>query len=231
MASSSSSTSAVVRILLLGLLALSFTPNLTLADPAHLQDFCVADSESSVLVNGVVINGMTCKDPKMVTSDDFYFSGLQMEGNTTTNPQGSRVTPVSVTQLPGLNTLGVSMARIDFAPNGQNPPHTHPRATEILTVIEGCLEVGFVTSNPANAHHNMTLDKGDVFVFPANLVHYQRNLWNTPAVAIAAFSSQSPGVVSVANSVFGSNPAIPADILAKSFSMDVEFVNSLQSNF
>ncbi|CAN1226615.1 Putative germin-like protein 2-3 [Linum grandiflorum] len=206
MASSSSSTSAVVRILLLGLLALSFTPNLTLADPAHLQDFCVADSESSVL-------------------------GLQMEGNTTTNPQGSRVTPVSVTQLPGLNTLGVSMARIDFAPNGQNPPHTHPRATEILTVIEGCLEVGFVTSNPANAHHNMTLDKGDVFVFPANLVHYQRNLWNTPAVAIAAFSSQSPGVVSVANSVFGSNPAIPADILAKSFSMDVEFVNSLQSNF
>ncbi|CAN0911561.1 Putative germin-like protein 2-3 [Linum grandiflorum] len=158
---------------------------------------------------------MTCKDPKMVTSDDFYFSGLQMEGNTTTNPQGSRVTPVSVTQLPGLNTLGVSMARIDFAPN----------------VIEGCLEVGFVTSNPANAHHNMTLDKGDVFVFPANLVHYQRNLWNTPAVAIAAFSSQSPGVVSVANSVFGSNPAIPADILAKSFSMDVEFVNSLQSNF
>ncbi|CAN1226613.1 Putative germin-like protein 2-1 [Linum grandiflorum] len=220
MASSSSSTSAVVRILLLGLLALSFTPNLTLADPAHLQDFCVADSESSVL-----------KDPKMVTSDDFYFSGLQMEGNTTTNPQGSRVTPVSVTQLPGLNTLGVSMARIDFAPNGQNPPHTHPRATEILTVIEGCLEVGFVTSNPANAHHNMTLDKGDVFVFPANLVHYQRNLWNTPAVAIAAFSSQSPGVVSVANSVFGSNPAIPADILAKSFSMDVEFVNSLQSNF
>ncbi|CAN0911564.1 Putative germin-like protein 2-1 [Linum grandiflorum] len=208
--------SSLARILFFGLLALSFTPNLSKADPPHLQDFCVADPQSSVL-----INGMTCKDPKMVTSDDFYFSGLQMEGNTTTNPQGSRVTPVSVTQLPGLNTLGVSMARIDFAPNGQNPPHTHPRATE----------VGFVTSNPANAHHNMTLDKGDVFVFPANLVHYQRNLWNTPAVAIAAFSSQSPGVVSVANSVFGSNPAIPADILAKSFSMDVEFVNSLQSNF
>ncbi|CAN0911610.1 Putative germin-like protein 2-3 [Linum grandiflorum] len=211
--------SSLARILFFGLLALSFTPNLSKADPPHLQDFCVADPQSSLVING------------MVTSDDFYFSGLQMEGNTTTNPQGSRVTPVSVTQLPGLNTLGVSMARIDFAPNGQNPPHTHPRATEILTVIEGCLEVGFVTSNPANAHHNMTLDKGDVFVFPANLVHYQRNLWNTPAVAIAAFSSQSPGVVSVANSVFGSNPAIPADILAKSFSMDVEFVNSLQSNF
>ncbi|CAN0911601.1 Putative germin-like protein 2-1 [Linum grandiflorum] len=216
MASSSSSTSAVVRILLLGLLALSFTPNLTLADPAHLQDFCVADSESSVLVNGV-----TCKDPKTVTSKDFYFGGLHMAGNTTANPQGSRVTPVFATQLPGLNTLGVSMARIDYAPNGQNPPHTHPRS----------LEVGFVASNPTNVHYRKTLNKGDVFVFPANLVHYQRNLWNTPAVAIAAFSSQSPGVVTLANAVFGSNPAIPSDILAKSFSLDVKVVNFLQSKF
>ncbi|CAN0911603.1 Putative germin-like protein 2-1 [Linum grandiflorum] len=199
MASSSSSTSAVVRILLLGLLALSFTPNLTLADPAHLQDFCVADSESSVLVNGV-----TCKDPKTVTSKDFYFGGLHMAGNTTANPQGSRVTPVFATQLPGLNTLGVSM---------------------------GSLEVGFVASNPTNVHYRKTLNKGDVFVFPANLVHYQRNLWNTPAVAIAAFSSQSPGVVTLANAVFGSNPAIPSDILAKSFSLDVKVVNFLQSKF
>ncbi|CAN0911602.1 Putative germin-like protein 2-1 [Linum grandiflorum] len=210
MASSSSSTSAVVRILLLGLLALSFTPNLTLADPAHLQDFCVADSESSVLVNGV-----TCKDPKTVTSKDFYFGGLHMAGNTTANPQGSRVTPVFATQLPGLNTLGVSMARIDYAPN----------------VVEGSLEVGFVASNPTNVHYRKTLNKGDVFVFPANLVHYQRNLWNTPAVAIAAFSSQSPGVVTLANAVFGSNPAIPSDILAKSFSLDVKVVNFLQSKF
>ncbi|CAN0911609.1 Putative germin-like protein 2-3 [Linum grandiflorum] len=140
-----------------------------------------------------------------------------MAGNTTANPQGSRVTPVFATQLPGLNTLGVSMARIDYAPNGQNPPHTHPRASEIFTVVEGSLE--------------KTLNKGDVFVFPANLVHYQRNLWNTPAVAIAAFSSQSPGVVTLANAVFGSNPAIPSDILAKSFSLDVKVVNFLQSKF
>ncbi|CAB4269043.1 unnamed protein product [Prunus armeniaca] len=32
----------------------------------------------------------------------------------------------------GLNTLGISLTRIDFAPNGLNPPHTHPRASEFL---------------------------------------------------------------------------------------------------
>ncbi|KAL3534165.1 hypothetical protein ACH5RR_002626, partial [Cinchona calisaya] len=81
------------------------------------------------------VNGLECKDPKQVTADDFFFSGLQKPGNTS-NPFGSKVTPVFATQLPGLNTLGISIVRIDYAPWGINPPHTHPRATEILTVLE-----------------------------------------------------------------------------------------------
>ncbi|KAL6285486.1 hypothetical protein ACE6H2_009876 [Prunus campanulata] len=44
-------------------------------------------------------------------------------------------------------THKIRLVRIDFAPNGLNPPHTHPRATEILVVLEGKLYVGFVTSN------------------------------------------------------------------------------------
>ncbi|WCJ41144.1 RmlC-like cupins superfamily protein [Euphorbia peplus] len=109
----------------------------------------------------------------MVDASHFFFSGLHMEGNTT-GPVGLKVTPANVVQIPGLNTLGISLARIDYAPGGINPPHTHPRASEILTVIEGTLEVGFVTSNPENRHITKMLKKGDVFVFPVNLVHYQR---------------------------------------------------------
>ncbi|KAB1207179.1 Germin-like protein subfamily 1 member 20 [Morella rubra] len=47
----------------------------------------------------------------------------------------------------GLNTLDISLARIDFAPYGLNPPHTHPRGIEIIVVAEGTLYGGFVTSN------------------------------------------------------------------------------------
>ena len=68
----------------------------------------------------------------------------------TKNLQGSNVTTVNVDQIPGLNTLGISLVRIDYAPYGQNPPHTHPRATKILIVLEGTLYVGFVTSNTEN---------------------------------------------------------------------------------
>jgi hypothetical protein len=69
---------------------------------------------------------------------------------------------VNVAQIAGLNTMGISLARIDYAPYGLNPPHTHPRGTEILAVLEGSLYVGFVTSNPGNKLFTKVLNKGDI---------------------------------------------------------------------
>ncbi|KAK9074148.1 hypothetical protein SSX86_006745 [Deinandra increscens subsp. villosa] len=195
------------------------------SDPSPLQDFCVADPKSLILVNGLV-----CKDPKLVQADDFLFRGLNLMGNTS-NDVGSNVTQVTVAQVPGLNTLGISMARIDFAPMGINPPHTHPRATEILTVIDGRILVGFVTSNPENRLITKVLKKGDVFVFPEGLIHFQKNIGHGYAVAIAGLSSQNPGVITIANAVFGSNPDITGDILAKAFQVDVNVVCKIQSKF
>ena len=84
-----------------------------------------------IFLNAVFVNGFVCKDPKLATPDDFFFTGLDKPGNTT-NPIGSAVTPVAVAQIAGLNTLVIFLVRIDLAPNGLNLPHTHPRATEIL---------------------------------------------------------------------------------------------------
>lgn len=184
----------------------------------------------SNLSRPVLVNGFPCKNPKLIGANDFSFSGLHLSGNTT-NPLGSKVTPVTVSQIPGLNTLGISMVRLDFVPGGVNPPHTHPRATEILTVIQGTIEVGFVTSNPENNLMTKSLNVGDVFVFPEGLVHFQRNSGTTNAVAIAGLSSQSPGVITMANSVFGSNPKIPDDLLAKAFLVDGKTIDTIMSKF
>ena len=178
----------------------------------------------------VFVNGLACKDPKLANAEDFFFTGLNKPGNTT-NKLGSKVTQVNVAQIPGLNTLGISMARIDFAPNGLNPPHTHPRATEILTVLEGSLYVGFVTSNPDNRLFTKVLNKGDVFVFPEGLIHFQLNQGHMKTVAIAALSSQNPGVITIANAVFGSKPSIHDDVLAKAFQVDKNTVDWLQAQF
>ncbi|XP_059598461.1 germin-like protein subfamily 1 member 13 [Vitis vinifera] len=116
------------------------------SDPSPLQDTCVAIDEPK---DAVFVNGKFCKDPNLTVAEDFFFSGLDKPGNTS-NAVASNLTTVNVDKIKGLNTLGISMVRIDYEPYGQNPPHTHPRATEILTVLEGTLYVGFVTSNTEN---------------------------------------------------------------------------------
>ncbi|EPS67173.1 hypothetical protein M569_07603 [Genlisea aurea] len=220
MASSSPALCFLISIALL----LAFT---SASDPTQLQDFCVAVPDSA---NPVFVNGKFCKNPATVVADDFVFHGLNVPGNTT-NKEGSAVTPVFVSQLPGLNTLGVAMARIDFAPHGLNPPHVHPRASEALLVLEGNLYVGFVTSNPDNKLFAKTLCPGDVFVFPQGLIHFQLNVGSTNAVAIATLGSQNPGVITVANAVFGSQPPINPDVLVKAFQVDKSVISYLQAQF
>ena len=176
------------------------------------------------------MNGKFCKDPKLTVAEDFFFSGLDKPGNTS-NAVASNVTTVNVEKIKGLNTLGISMVRIDYEPYGQNPPHTHPRATEILTVLEGTLYVGFVTSNTENRLISKVLNKGDVFVFPIGLIHFQFNVGKTKAVAIAGLSSQNPGVITIANAVFGSDPPINPDVLTRAFQLDKKVVSYLQSRF
>lgn len=207
----------------LALLVAMASPLVLAYDPSPLQDICVADKTSNVLVNGLV-----CKDPALATADDFAFAGLCNAGDTA-NKLGSKVTLVDAHAIPGLNTLGISMARLDVAPGGLNPPHKHPRATEVLTVVEGELYVGFIATD--NRLFARVLSTGDVFVFPKGLVHFELNRGPRPAVAIAGLSSQNPGLIRVADSLFGASPALSDDVLAKAFRLDKATVQGIKAQF
>ncbi|XP_028785205.1 germin-like protein subfamily 1 member 13 [Neltuma alba] len=211
-----------VGISLIALLALACSVA-SAYDPSPLQDFCVGVNDTKL---GVFVNGKFCKDPNLVKAEDFFFR--IMPGNTD-NPLGSQVTQVSVNEFPGLNTLGVSLARIDYAPYGLNPPHTHPRATEVLTVLEGTLMVGFVASNQNdNRLFTKVLNKGEVFIFPFGMIHFQLNVGKDDAVALSSLSSQNPGVITIAKAVFGSDPLISPDVLTKAFQVDKNIIAYLQ---
>uniref|UniRef100_A0A7N2KMU7 Cupin type-1 domain-containing protein n=1 Tax=Quercus lobata TaxID=97700 RepID=A0A7N2KMU7_QUELO len=177
----------MMKVVIVAILALA-TTLVSAYDPSPLQDFCVAINNTD---SAVFVNGKFCKDPTLVTANDFFFSGLNIPENIAANKVESNVTLVNVDKLPGLNTLGVSLARLDFAPYGLNPPHTHPHSTELLVVIEG----------------------------------------QTNAVAFAGLSSQNPRVITIANAVFGSNPPINLDVLAKAFLLDKNVVEYLQKQF
>lgn len=175
---------------------------------------------------GIKVNGFPCKDKAQAA--DFFFAGLAKPG-LTNNTFGSVVTPAFVLQIPGLNTLGVSMSRIDYAPGGLNPPHTHPRATEIVFVLEGELDVGFI--NTSNTLFSKTIKKGEVFIFPRGLLHFQINNGKVPAAVIAAFNSQLPGTQRAADALFGSTPPVDDVVLAKAFQIGTDEVEKIKSKF
>ncbi|KAM3692541.1 hypothetical protein ACJW30_08G096600 [Castanea mollissima] len=190
-------------------------------DPSPPQD--LSQSTTPILLKYFV------RTPIVVTADDFFFPRLNIPASTA-NKVGFNVTLVNVDLLPGLNTLGISLARLDFAPYGLDPPHSHPRASKILVVAEGTLLVGFVTSNP-NKLFTKVLNKGDVFAFPIGLIHFQFNIGRTNAIAFAGFNSQNPRVITITNAVFGSNPPINPDVLIKAFQFDKNVIDYLQKQF
>ena len=176
---------------------------------------------------GVKVNGFPCKDEANVTAADFFFDGLAKPG-VINNTVGSLVTAANVEKIPGLNTMGVSFSRIDYAPKGLNPPHTHPRATEIVFVLDGELEVGFITT--ANKFiSKKAIKKGEIFVFPKGLLHFQKNNGDKLASVIAAFDSQLPGTLSISAALFTAKPSVPDDVLAQTFQIGTKEVDNIKA--
>lgn len=172
------------------------------------------------------MNGFPCKDSANITADDFFFAGLAKPG-VVNNSVGSLVTGANVEKIPGLNTLGLSLSRIDYAAGGLNPPHTHPRATEMIFVLEGELDVGFITT--ANKLTSKTVKKGEIFVFPKALVHFQKNNGDKRASVISAFNSQLPGTQSIAVTLFAATPSVPDNVLTKAFQVGTKEIEKIKS--
>ncbi|PQQ08475.1 germin-like protein subfamily T member 2 [Prunus yedoensis var. nudiflora] len=143
----SPSSSLILFCLTVSLLLLLLPLPSHCADPDPLLDLCVANLTASASSSN-----FPCKLPSEVTADDFVFDGLSKQGNVT-NLFGVAVTTGNVLSFPGLNTLGLSMNRVDFGPGGINPPHSHPRASEIGIVIEGKILSGIVTTKKCVLRH------------------------------------------------------------------------------
>lgn len=125
--------------------------------------------------------------------------------------------------------MGISLARAEFAPGGLIAPHTHPRATEMVFVLEGMLDVSFITTS--NLLISKTIKKGEIFVFPRGMIHFLKNNSNKHAAVLAAFNSQLPGFPTVAPSLFGATPEVPNDVLTIAFQISNKEVDEIKSKF
>ncbi|XP_021828866.1 putative germin-like protein 9-2 [Prunus avium] len=141
-------------------------------------------------------------------------------------PTAFKVLKATLAEFPALNGQSVSYAVLEFPSGTTNPPHTHPRSAELLFLIDGTLEVGFIDTK--NNLFTQTLQAGDLFVFPKGLVHFQYNAdAQNPALAVSAFGSANAGTVSLPNTLF--TTGIDDNVLAISFKTDVATIQKLKA--
>ncbi|KAI0599373.1 RmlC-like cupin domain-containing protein [Biscogniauxia sp. FL1348] len=108
--------------------------------------------------------------------------------------------------FPALTRSGVGMAVGFLGPCGFNTPHVHNRATELLVVTRGqvvsemILENGAVASSSSSSPRNVvnTLSELQATPFYPGALHSQFNPGCDDAVFVAPFSSDDPGVETMA---------------------------------
>ncbi|KAI3873334.1 hypothetical protein MKX03_003203 [Papaver bracteatum] len=127
--------------------------------------------------------------------------GLINEASTE-NPLGLGVRFGEVNTFPELNTLGLSINRIDLATGGIVQIHTHPRATEANFVIKGEVLFGFLTTT--NVLYAKVMKAGELSIIPRGLVHFAINVGREKALVISTFNSQLPGFASIPLNLFAS---------------------------
>lgn len=182
-----------------GFLFISF--KFCLADNDNLQDFCPAETPSSYhCPTTIFINGLPCKNPANITASDFKTSYLKEAGDTD-NFLRSSTNIVTAAEFPGLNTLGLGLARTDLEVDGLVTPHAHPRAAEMLFVSKGVVTIGFIDTR--NQVFQKILKEGDVFIIPKGMLHYCYNTGFEFVTIFSVLNSQNPGLIDISGAMFG----------------------------
>ena len=130
----------------------------------------------------------------------------------------------SKVEFPTFDGQSVEYAALKFQSRSINLPHTHPCSAELLFLMKGSLQIGFMdTTNKLFIH---TLQPGDMFVFPKGLMHFQLNYdTQKPTLAFSAFEYAN----SIACTLF--NTTIDNNVLTLAFKTDVATIQTLKKGF
>ncbi|EPS41620.1 hypothetical protein H072_4496 [Dactylellina haptotyla CBS 200.50] len=133
---------------------------------------------------------------------------------------GSVVT-ANVATFPAVIGNGMSMALITLAPCGMLPAHIHPRASNYVVGTKGSTRTYFFEENGARVVLG-TLNPGVMTIFPQAALHTMFNDRCTESTLISALSSEDPGTLTFANSLF----ELPKDLISSAFGADMSLLKN-----
>ncbi|KAJ6484639.1 RmlC-like cupin domain-containing protein [Mycena sanguinolenta] len=151
--------------------------------------------------NGTLLTGEALRQLTV-----FDFNNTQ---DVTESGKGGTLLLATVDNFPILEGTGISAGVAFIEPCGLNIPHMHPRASEMLTVIEGILDTGFVQENGFATEVATELGLFQATVFPMGSIHYQQNPTCSKAMFVASLGSEDPGRSDIATNFW----MLPPDIV------------------
>ncbi|XP_024527002.1 putative germin-like protein 2-1 [Selaginella moellendorffii] len=189
----------ILVVLILG--AVAGNVFVSAADPDPLQDF---DSPGAL--------------------SDFVLRDVFKNGDVSNGPGGLRAA-INITLFPGIESQGITYVHFNMVPCGVNLPHTHPRASELLTLVSGGpLQVGFVDT--AGVPRINLLHPGDLTVFPRGTMHFEINVGTKRAFYISALNSQNPGTLTSGGALL----MIPDRSSATALNVGLDMIRKLKEN-
>jgi oxalate decarboxylase/phosphoglucose isomerase-like protein (cupin superfamily) len=160
----------------------------------------------------------------LLSDDNFIFNFMTSTTGISTGSAG-RTVAGSAENYPGVIGNGIAMTIGFLDPCGMNTPHTHPRATEINFAVNGTFRTGMLAENGARFVFG-EVPPGACSVFPQGAIHFEQNNGCEPAMFVAAFNNEDPGVLQVAQRYFG----LPPDIIGATLNgLGVQQVAELES--
>jgi len=135
---------------------------------------------------------------------------------------GGRIISAIPSNYPAMIGHGISMTLGIIEPCGLNLPHTHPRATEMNYIISGSFSAGFFFEDGERFIGN-NLTAGMITIFPKGSIHFEQNKDCEPAMFLAAFTTEDPGVQSISKNYFG----LPVEVTSADMNTDAENIQKL----
>ncbi|CAK9860167.1 unnamed protein product [Sphagnum jensenii] len=158
----------------------------------------------------------------------FTLHNVFRHANVTTGPGGVRAA-LSTSNFPASIGQGITVVRFELLPCGVNVPHTHPRASELVSLISGGpMQVGFIDT--AGEAHFDILYPGDATLFPRALLHFEINLGTKTASFVSALNSENPGTLIAGASLFRTPKAVLATALHSEAEVLEKIAKSISTN-
>ncbi|KAH9951608.1 RmlC-like cupin [Amylocystis lapponica] len=180
-------------------------------------------AQTSDLISNLKLASSAVERVSLLSDEQFTFDFFNPPTGAIVPGAGGHLALASVTTFPALVAEHIAMVVGFLGPCGLNTPHTHPRATELLFLVNGSLTSGMVTETGSRFITD-TLSPGQAMVLPMGSIHFQQNNGCEPLMFVSALNNEDPGSNLVGQSFFG----LPADIVGATLGdIGVEDVASL----